>query len=349
MRVAARCLMVAAVLCVVASVAAADPLPGEILKFSQLPMIATPVAGPDGTQQIYYGHDELSTVWWDPTTPPDDPTYHGVFMADDFADRSPNPVVHVKWWGSYMGINPDEDLRRVQRFAIVFEDDVSKQQAIENPDDPYDFSHPNCLGPKFSQISVRDPDGQLTIAEGTFTETLVPGSNPLEPVFEYNAELLCPFAQQPDTVYWLKIVALVDEPIDDPLRLKWGWHNRDYTMMDPLASVSPQVVPGEHDQGPLFAGTSFETPIWHFQDDAVGGNVENVHVNDPCDVHMDQDHWAGTAPSMFAAMYVDGDDGPDGIGQYSKDLAFELYTVPEPSTLVLLAMGAFGLLLGRRR
>jgi hypothetical protein len=32
-------------------------------------------------------------------------------------------------------------------------------------------------------------------------------------------------------------------------------------------------------------------------------------------------------------------DGPTGIGQYGKDLAFRLYALPEPSTLALIAMG----------
>ena len=38
-------------------------------------------------------------------------------------------------------------------------------------------------------------------------------------------------------------------------------------------------------------------------------------------------------------------DGPPGIEQFSKDLAFELYTVPEPGSLAILALGALGLCL----
>ena len=37
-------------------------------------------------------------------------------------------------------------------------------------------------------------------------------------------------------------------------------------------------------------------------------------------------------------------DGPFGIQNYSKDLAFELYTrAPEPSTYALASMGAIGM------
>ena len=36
---------------------AADPLPGQVLKFEQLPMIATTI-----NDQVYHGHDEVSTL-----------------------------------------------------------------------------------------------------------------------------------------------------------------------------------------------------------------------------------------------------------------------------------------------
>ena len=339
---AMRCVVVASIVMLVASsMAMADPLPGrDFIKFAQLPMITTQIPDAAGNVNDYYGHDELSTAWIDPEGE-GEVIYKGRFMADDFADPYDRPVVHVKWWGSYMG---DQAGRVVDKFAIVFENDIPKDVAIDNPDDPYTFSHPDCIGPKYSQISKRDGDGILQPMEGTFTERLVPGSNPNEPVYEYNAELCCPFDQEANKVYWLKIVALVDEPLDDQNRLQWGWHNRDYTIQDPFASTL--VNPGENIQGVLNAGTSLETPIWHFQDDAVSGDVENIAILDPCDIHMDQDHWGN---SLADEHYVDGIDGPDGIGVYSKDLAFVLYSVPEPSTIVLLVMGVIGMALTRRR
>ncbi len=43
-------------------------------------------------------------------------------------------------------------------------------------------------------------------------------------------------------------------------------------------------------------------------------------------------------------------DGPRQIGNFSKDLAFELYTiVPEPTTCLLLVCGCIGLAIGQRR
>ena len=291
--------------------AGADPLPGQILKFAQAPMIATPISDGTGTVTTYYGHDELSTAWGDPTNPGN---YAGDLMADDFADNFDTPVVHVKWWGSYLGVNPP--LTSARKFLIAFESDV--------PAVGGGFSHPG--NPLLSQVVTLGP---LSPSSGTFTETLVSGSNPLEPVYQYNAELKMPFDEQADTVYWLKIVALDDTFSADPLQ--WGWHNRDYTILDTLAS--PAVTPGEYLDGTLPGGD----PIWHFQDDAVSGII-SVAIDATGGVTMDQ---TGYAPQH----YWDTVDGPQPIGQHSKDLAFELYTVvPEPGAIVLLVTGLVGLL-----
>ena len=151
------------------------------------------------------------------------------------------------------------------------------------------------------------------------------------------------FFEHPDTVYWLKIVALVDPQRDGPIA--WGWHDRDWSIPDPLASTPPAVVPGEGIVGtvgpiPPLGGT---LPVWHFQDDAVTGPL-TVAV-DPAMPKMptiDQPFWTPT-------HYVPLVDGPDSIGQFSKDLAFELYTVPEPSTMLLLGMGSLTFVAVHRR
>ena len=344
MRSVVICAMGVAVLLSMACVAGADPYPDQVPKFSQLPMIATPIptqVEPGGpvTDVIYYGHDELSTAW--DMDPDGQWVYDGRFMADDFADTVDTPVFHITWWGSYMNREQFDD-RRVDRFVIAFENDIPKN----TPDAHYEFSHPDCWdAPLNSQISMRDADGAIHPAPGMFTETLVPGSNPLEPVYKYNAELAIPFPQEKNTVYWLKIVALVDhDPQMELPPLEWGWHNRDYTMQNPLASTRPAVIPGEDIQGWIDIGTpgipEDGIPVWHFQDDAVSGDIDNIEVlldsTDPqVQVHMDQDHWVLQDPSLNDEHYVDYVDGPgpdftgfEGIGQYSKDLAFELFTLP---------------------
>src|SRR5436305_1005722 len=65
----------------------ADPLPGEIMKFDQRPLDATPVAG-----ALFWGHDELSTATLGATGAN---VYRGTFMADDFSDKVSQPVVHI--------------------------------------------------------------------------------------------------------------------------------------------------------------------------------------------------------------------------------------------------------------
>jgi hypothetical protein len=46
--------------------------------------------------------------------------------------------------------------------------------------------------------------------------------------------------------------------------------------------------------------------------------------------------------------YLEDADGPPPIGQFSKDLAFELYTVPEPGTCAVLAACLIGVVAWRR-
>lgn len=329
---------------------AADPLPGrDLLKFSQAPMINTTMPNVNGTVDTYYGHDELSTAYGNPTTAGAPVQYEGRFMADDFADNLSSPIVHVKWWGSYFNdvINPQMP---VNKFLISFETDVP--QSSTQP-----FSHPGT--PLLNQVVTK---GALSPGSGTFTEKKIRGADPVvnESLYEYNAELNLnlAFPELKDTVYWLKIVALVDVPVNgpqfDPYNpqnspaqiTQWGWHNRDYTVKNVLAS--PNVSIGEVNAGQVAPGTN----VWHFQDDSVRGDVR-IMMQQP-----------GTPLSPFIVQnnmvpqkYVNLADGPGfanaaypPISNFSKDLAFELYTVqvPEPAGLTLLATGAMGLLVRRR-
>ena len=321
--------------------AAADPLPGrDVLKFSQQPMDGTSITSPNGTVQRFWGHDELSTAY--STVGATGPTpYRGTFMADDFADKFNSPVVHVKWWGSYLN-NFTSQAFPVNKFLISFESDVPA-----GPNNP--FSRPGQ--PLLNQIVTR---GVIAPGSGTFSEQQISnGGPPLnENLYEYNAELHLgrEFFQKSDTVYWLKIVALVDLPpgiIIDPNQPptfvpRWGWHNRDYTIMDPLASTAPAVVPGEHIDGflgPVPGGT----PVWHFQDDAVTGFVVVDHLSTPNGNIAPLIDQAGYQPTRYLSLA----DGPPVIGEFSKDLAFELYTVPEPGSIAI--VGALTALLMVRR
>jgi len=338
-----RLLILAAAVCaaaIFAISAQADPLPlRDKLKFDQEPMVNTAIQG-----QIYFGHDELSTAYGVGSTASPPLNYQGKFMADDFADNFSDPVVHVTWWGSYIDDNnaafPPQP--HVQKFLIAFESDVPKGPGQT-------FSQPGSVL-QYDVVTA----GPLAPQSGTFTETLVRGPDPVlgESLYKYNAELHLghEFLEQKDTVYWLKIAALVDvpQPLVVPLppgTTQWGWHNRDYTLNDPLASPVPS--PGEFVDG-VVPGTNI--PIWHFQDDAVQGDLRFT-PGAPVGSQIIQQNMLPQNYVFVNSTGVGPVDGPPGIEQHSKDLAFRLYTtqVPEPVSCVLVLSGAFGLALTRRR
>jgi hypothetical protein len=317
-------LLVVAVLVAAGSVVVADPLENQVLKFQQRPLHGVVIG-----QEEYWGHNEWSTIYgsheWDSYFygPPrlELPFDGGVYMADDFADPSDTPVVHVRWWGSYKDnfMGPQE--QGVQRFLISFEKDVPA-----GPDNL--FSHPG--EPILNQVVewVPDDGDLLQRGSGTFHERYVPGGGN-EVLFEYNAELKLPFWQEPDTVYWLKIAALVEPATPEGVVIDgdivWGWHNRDYMQKNEYASG--EVFPGEHIQGDLPDGT----PIWHFQDNAVMGELDYVfgtHV--PPSDEIGWYVWQNSVNpnNRWPQHYESELDGPRGIEEYSKDLAFELFTVP---------------------
>jgi hypothetical protein len=313
----------------------ADPLPGrDLLKFSQKAMDGTTITNSQGGTQRYWGHDTLSTAY--STVGATGPTaYRGRFMADNFADRIDSPVLHVRWWGSYLNnfVSPNFP---VNKFLICFETDVPADAS--NP-----FPRPGA--PILSQIVQRGP---LAAGSGTFTEKPISGGGPPlgETLYEYNAELHRgrAFAQIPNKVYWLKIVALVDLPagiIIDPNQPptfvpRWGWHSRDYRIMNGLASTPPDVIPGEHINGflgPVALGQS----VWQFQSPAVTGSVVADHLSTPDGAIAP----LVTQSSYQRTFYLDLADGPSGISSFGMDLAFELYAlgaIPNPSVSLIKAV-----------
>jgi hypothetical protein len=288
----------------------AQPLPGEALKFQQLPLGDTQT----NPNSLFPGHDELSTATLNSTSV----GYSGTFAADDFSDNVSSPVVDVEWWGSFLP-NTASGLNTVPEFLISFESNVPATAA----------GGPSMPGTPLLVQTVTP--GALTPKSGTFTQTAVPSvpGGPDGQLYQYNAELSVPFPEVAGDTYWLKIVALTTptEPI------QWGWHNRDYTIPDPYAAP-----PGDSIIGTNAAGQ----PIYHYMDDAVTGNVQYIPGASPANGGLIE-------TDMSPLDYnVTSDGMVAGVAPPSEDLAFELYyNVPEPVALPLLGMGMF--LLRRQR
>jgi len=92
----------------VSSGAHADPLPGEILSSSSC-RSTTRLLGGDLSGARFAQHGlSVCQPEWNARLP-------GLFLADDFADKFSTPVVHLKWWGSYIN-NPNNS--PVNQFLI---------------------------------------------------------------------------------------------------------------------------------------------------------------------------------------------------------------------------------------
>jgi hypothetical protein len=304
--------------------ASADPLSGEQLKFFQSPLNG----GPPGVYPVgdvfptttdnpapFLGHDELSTA-----TTTDGNTYTGTMMADDFLDTNPNPIGHITFWGSYMdSTDPGTIGAGVQKFRISLYSDI--------PGTAGSPSQPGSL-----IVSQTVNLGALSPSSGTFTVMPIPpngggvapaGQPGDSGLYEYNAELNWEAKTFPDayyssttgdTVEWLSIVALVPAQPN----LQWGWHDRDYGIADPYAA-------------PVFETTN---QPYHGGDDAVSGSFSFV---------------SGSGGGVTSDNYSPQNYIPSYDGIYSsKDLAFALYTVPEPATLGLMGVIASVLLMRRK-
>jgi hypothetical protein len=369
------CLAALGLAAIIAPRAAADPLPGELLKFYQMPLnngltpylpgVATfpPILPPglpygaDPSTAFFPGHDERSTALATAYAPgPNGPVpiaWQGTYMADDFADYAGTPISHVRWWGSYMGQNSTG--LQVKKFLISFEHNVP---ASTDPTGAVIPSHPDPHHPGNLHQIVDLVPGLLPPPPGAFTEKPVftpigPGLiPPPEPLMEYNAELhldkwfyeRAASASVVDDVYWLKIVALVDPNRDGPI--DWGWHNRDWSIMNPLAAKPGDTPDGaEHIQGFVPGPGGLGQPVWHFEDDAVQGPIIISPGMSPIMPIVEQ-------TGFVAQNYVLPWDGPTAsdIQQMSKDLAFELYTrIPEPGSVALAAIGVLVVSATRRR
>ena len=190
--------------------------PETVVKWSQPPVPYDPCFAPN----VYEGWDESS----DELLPN---------VLDDFRCDTDLPVIHIRWWGSYLGYYDEEVPAQDQDmdFYITFWTDVPAGPFDPcDPCDPCNFSHPGEL------IHEIYCDNYTVDFYGREWDPYDPCANPYDPCnlmakFEFNQVLdPCDYWYQPGDsgIYWLGIMAIYNE---DPL-YRWGWETRPHFFQD---------------------------------------------------------------------------------------------------------------------
>jgi beta-lactamase superfamily II metal-dependent hydrolase len=189
-------------------------------------------------------------------------------VSDDWICTSGEPIIHVRWWGSYPG----------------WEDDV--ESSVSAPS-----IKPTSFVLKWYEYVDGSPNGEpgdLLATEicTTFTETWnaavpvwdEPGK--WEHEFVYDCDLVTSWTQVMDTKYFLSIQAVFGETPTFP----WGWANSDVHWNDDALYSTDTVVwtelywPSGHRLDGYSMDMAFElwSPPADFDDDGVPDAVEQV-------------------------------------------------------------------------
>ena len=299
---------------------AQDGLPfrpkGTVVKYSQPIRHEIDPLWP--TDMLNWGEDIPSDVDWNKimtaVAPPLEPNW---VIADDFSDTFKTPVRTVKWWGSYVGPTFQQVPTGppVPIFGPGSEDGYAISFFGDVPVGPNNtFSHPDGLLGSYI----------LPLDKVSIKPTPYVGWD-MHPIWEYEANLMdahldhavspladpMGFNQRPGEVYWISIVAEVGHKIE------------------------------------LFQDPAGGEPIWRSEDT---GKFANEH------------YWGWhTSPIRFndfatmGHLVMPGNQWqyfgwmPIQPHHYLYDMAFELKTVPEPASVVLMAVVLVAACAGRRR
>lgn len=176
-----------------------------------------------------------------------------VVVSNDWQCNDPNPVVAVRWWGTYVGAAPPPGINK--QFELVFHADIPA--GVNDPvippgqQNPLPFSHPATpvLWGGFVAAQETALAGPGGIVNG-------------QQVYEYDAYLPTPFSQSLGTIYWLDI-AYDNSPLPNPQILPGGatWDRWQAVNMILDATVS-EALPHQGWTGqPLGADASFEIMV----------------------------------------------------------------------------------------
>jgi len=135
----------------------------------------------------------------------------GGIMADDFLCTSLDPIVAVRWWGSYVGEGPATGAGPRQTTppsTIAFDIDF-----YGSTGGPHPLSLPTAL-----------LLGQPVFAQEDYVGVDQFGDY----VYRYDAYLPLPFYQQGTTANPVEYFMAIDQPSGQP----WGWHESPTQIMD---------------------------------------------------------------------------------------------------------------------
>jgi hypothetical protein len=323
---------------------------GNIIKYNQPIRHVIDSSWP--ADMSHWGEDIPSDVDWNKImqSPTIEPNW---VIADDFRDEFRTPVRTVKWWGSYVGpvfqqtpggvitLPPSPGIE--DGYAISFFRDV--------PVGPNDsFSHPGHLLGSYilplDRVSIRP--------------TPYIGWD-MHPIFEYEANLMdahldhavspladqMGFNQRPGEVYWISIVAEVGHrvrlvrDVDDD-----GIEDDDDEDIDGDGKPNGEDEDIDNDGVPNGEDDEIGEPRWVGEDTGKfannhywGWHTSPVHFNDVATMgHL---FMPGNEWEYFGWMPIQPQHG-------LFDMAFQLKTIPEPASFVLMAVG-LGAMYGCRR
>lgn len=147
-----------------------------------------------------------------------------MMTADDWVCPDGNPIVGIRWWGSYWQVPamgqysiysdwwPNAPSGGISGFAIAVLNNVGP-----TIDMPFDHPDPN-LGNAVVVWTISGNAGE------NYYGTVVKSTSPsiTEDIYEYYADVSwLPFSQVQGTKYWLSIVAM---GLDGTALKQWGWH-----------------------------------------------------------------------------------------------------------------------------
>ena len=205
---------VTAILLCVAVMSGSAAMAQNYVKWNQPPDPVQP-------ENLYYGWNEESTFW-----------DLGPTVADDWVCNTADPIVGIRWWGSYLGWQLSADPPELpSHFHILFWTDVPA-----DPADPDSFSHP---GQVIHEVICYNFRQQFVGWDYD------PRTGEYESCFQFEQDFTPSewFYQNPAGeigIYWVSISACYD--LAPPPVHAWGWKTRPRDVQSPAPDDAVVIV-----------------------------------------------------------------------------------------------------------